>query len=285
MGSLVQIGGHKAGFAATTRSDRWWIAPLIMGLGFLAFTIYANVVAYMGTHYWFDGGTGGQGFGGYLSPMYSPVLFSDPTAAGSAPVSHALFGTWPEGLRKIWPAFLPTSPAWLILAGPLMFRGTCYYYRKFYYRSYFVSPPGCAVEGVRPGKYRGETRLFLVQNLHRYTFYIAAAFIVILAYDGFMALFRDGHFGVGVGSVILIINPILLGLYTFGCHSCRHLVGGRVNVYSKSKFAHRVWSRVSALNARHMMWAWISMVWVGFTDFYVRMVSMGVWTDFNTWGS
>jgi len=34
-----------------------------------------------------------------------------------------------------------------------------------------------------------------------------------------------------------------------------------------------------------MLWAWVSMIWVGFTDFYIRMVSRGVWHDFNTWGN
>ena len=27
----------------------------------------------------------------------------------------------------------------------------------------------------------------------------------------------------------------------------------------------------------------MSLFWVGFTDVYVRLVSMGVITDFNTW--
>jgi hypothetical protein len=30
-----------------------------------------------------------------------------------------------------------------------------------------------------------------------------------------------------------------------------------------------------------MLWAWASLFWVGFTDFYIRMVSMGVFTDFR----
>jgi len=28
-----------------------------------------------------------------------------------------------------------------------------------------------------------------------------------------------------------------------------------------------------------MLWAWLSLFWVGFADLYVRMCSMGVWTD------
>jgi hypothetical protein len=30
-----------------------------------------------------------------------------------------------------------------------------------------------------------------------------------------------------------------------------------------------------------MKWAWISLFWVGFTDLYVRMCAMGIWTDFR----
>jgi hypothetical protein len=32
-----------------------------------------------------------------------------------------------------------------------------------------------------------------------------------------------------------------------------------------------------------MQFAWASLLWVGFTDVYVRLVSMGVITDLNTW--
>jgi hypothetical protein len=32
---------------------------------------------------------------------------------------------------------------------------------------------------------------------------------------------------------------------------------------------------------RHQQWAWTSLVWVGFTDFYIRMCSMGVFTDWR----
>jgi hypothetical protein len=40
---------------------------------------------------------------------------------------------------------------------------------------------------------------------------------------------------------------------------------------------------VSWLNARHQLFAWTSLFWVGFTDLYVRLVSMGVITDLNSW--
>lgn len=271
-------GGYRQGLGATLRTDRWWVEPVWTGVGFLMFVLYSTWAALQGNHY---------AYGGYLSPFYSPVLFTDLGAAGAAPLEHAWFGAWPDWLRAVWPPFLPTSPAILILAGPLSFRLTCYYYRKFYYRSYFMTPPACAV-GARPqGNYRGETLLFLFQNLHRYALYIAIAYIFILTYDAYLAFWRDGQLGFGIGTLVLIINPILLGAYTFGCHSFRHLIGGQLNCFTcdgASRARHGAWQRVSWLNARHMLFAWLSLVWVGLADFYVRMVSMGYIHDLSTWG-
>jgi len=125
------------------------------------------------------------------------------------------------------------------------------------------------------------------QNLHRYAMYFGIIFIFLLSYDAVLAFFNDGKFGVGVGSIVLLINPILLGGYTFGCHSFRHLIGGKLDCYScglKAKVSHKSWKFVTVLNERHQFWAWTSLFWVGFADVYVRLVSMGVITDLNTWG-
>ena len=117
--------------------------------------------------------------------------------------------------------------------------------------------------------------------------YFAVVFIFLLSYDAVLAFFNNGEFGVGVGSIVLLINPILLGGYTFGCHSIRHLVGGKMDCFScsaRAKTSHKAWSLVTVLNERHQLFAWLSLFWVGFSDVYVRLVSMGVITDLNTWG-
>lgn len=272
----IPVGGHERNFAATTRTDLWWLEPLLTGAGFLCFVLYTTWAMFQANHYW---------YGSYLSPLYSPLLFVEPSAAGAAPVAHAWLGSWPGW----WPAFLPPSPAIFILAGPLSFRLTCYYYRKFYYKAYFATPPGCGVTAFPQKDYKGETKFLIFQNIHRYTLYIALFYIAILAYDAFLAFFREGKFGVGVGTIILVLNVVLLSCYTLGCHAYRHLVGGREDCFScpsgKEHLGHKVWKKASLLNSRHMMWAWISMIWVGFADFYIRMVSMGVFHDFNTWGN
>jgi len=272
--STGMTGPNKQGFGATERCDRWWVGPTATFLGLSAFVVYATWAALQGEHYF---------VGNYLSPFYSPPLFVDPTAPGAA-IGHAWIGDWPTW----WPGFLPTSPAILILIFPLSFRFTCYYYRKAYYRSFAGSPPGCAVGAISQKNYRGETRLLLIQNLHRYALYFALIFIGILYYDAFQAFFRNGELGIGVGSVVLLLNATLIAGYTFGCHSLRHLVGGRLDCFSctsGTKLRHRAWKRVTFFNERHMLFAWMSLFWVGFTDLYVRLVSMGVITDYNTWGS
>ena len=166
---------------------------------------------------------------------------------------------------------------------------TCYYYRKFYYRAYFLSPPACTVIGISQKNYKGETALLVIQNLHRYTLYIAIGFVLVLSYDAILSFFRNGKLGIGVGSVILFLYPLFLAGYTFGCHAFRHLTGGNENCFTcpqgKEKIRYKIWQGVTKLNTRHMFWAWISMIWVAFTDIYVRMVSKGIWIDLNTWGN
>lgn len=273
--SSAQSPGKTRSAGSTERTDQWWIEPLWQGAGFLAFVIYTTWAMFQAGHYF---------YGSYLSPLYSPLLFVEPNAPGAPPVAHAWFGYWPEW----WPSFLPASPAMFILIGPLSFRLTCYYYRKFYYRSYFLSPPACAVGALPQKNYKGETGLLIFQNIHRYTLYIAIFYIIILAYDAGMSFVREGRLGIGVGSLILALNVILLSFYTLGCHAFRHLVGGKLDCFSCSageQTRYKLWKPVSRLNEHHMFWAWVSMIWVGFTDLYIRMVSMGVWRDLNTWGN
>jgi hypothetical protein len=83
----------------------------------------------------------------------------------------------------------------------------------------------------------------------------------------------------GIGTLVLIANAALLSLYTFSCHSCRHLCGGSVNVFSQRPGRYRLWRVITSLNERHMLFAWISLFGVGLADLYVRLVSMGVLRD------
>jgi hypothetical protein len=40
-----------------------------------------------------------------------------------------------------------------------------------------------------------------------------------------------------------------------------------------------VWQTLSRINPNHGMFAWLSLFSVAFADLYVRLCSMGVWTD------
>jgi len=269
----VQIGVQHTGLGSTQRTDRWWVAPAATAVGLIVFFGYLTVRAFQATHVWYDP---------YISPTVAPPVFTPAEGyPGAVPVEHAWLGAFPAW----WPSFLPQSPAFFVPWLAIAFRFTCYYYRKAYYRAFTLAPPACAV-GSRRRRYRGETAFLLFQNLHRYTLYGALFLLVCLWWEGLAAFFRQGELGVGVGTVIMVINAALLTGYTFGCHSWRHLVGGRLDCFTcdgAPTARHRLWQSSSWLNGRHMQFAWLSLVWVAFTDLYIYMLSAGVITDLNTW--
>jgi hypothetical protein len=248
------------------RRGAWWLPSLVTFICFSAFIVYSTWAAFQGDHYH---------FGNYLSPFYSPELF------GSSP--HALFGAKPAWI----PAWLPFSPALLILWAPGGFRFTCYYYRGAYYKAFWADPPSCAVGEPRGHHYRGERKFPLIlQNIHRYFLYLALIFLIFLAWDAINAFrFTDAggktSFGIGLGSIILTANVFFLAAYTFSCHSLRHLIGGRCDELSNKPVQCAAYSACSALNKRHMLFAWCSLFVVGFSDVYVRMLSMNVWHDWR----
>jgi hypothetical protein len=254
----VDVPLVRSKFAQTSRTDTWWVQPLIVFLGLSGFILYSTWAALQGQHY---------RFGPYLSPMYSPELFGDP--------AHAWFG--------IKPAWMPAwvTAAMLILWAPGGFRVTCYYYRGAYYKAFWADPPACTVGEPRK-TYLGERSFPLIlQNVHRYFLYLALIFLIFLARDAWDGFWFDGHFGIGVGSLVLLLNVTLLSCYALGCHSLRHLIGGIRDRLSGAPVRKHAYDCVSCLNRSHMLFAWCSLIWVAFSDFYVRMCSMGVWTDWR----
>ncbi|MES2125326.1 MAG: succinate dehydrogenase [Gemmatimonadota bacterium] len=250
-------------FGETMRTDAWWIQPLITFLILSAFVVYATWAAFQGKYYH---------YGSYISPFYSPELF------GESP--HALFGPQPAW----WPGWMPFSPALLILWMPGGFRFTCYYYRGAYYKAFWADPVNCAV-GEPRNSYLGEHSFPLIlQNVHRFFLFLALPFLVFLSVDVYQALWftaADGsrEFGVGVGTLVLLANLILLSGYTLGCHSFRHAVGGLLDRISERPVRKALYDCSSCLNRGHMKWAWCSLVMVAFADLYVRLCAMGIWHD------
>jgi hypothetical protein len=257
------------GFGETLRRDAWWLQPLVVFLILGGFVVYATWAAFQNAHYT---------YGPYLSPFYSPVIFSDSPET----MRLAWFGAKPGW----WPALLPFSPALIILPFPGLFRFTCYYYRGAYYKAFWADPPNCAV-GEPRSSYLGERSFPLImQNIHRYFLYVAVIFLVILSRDVWDALwFTDPsgatHFGIGVGTLVLATNVVLLSCYTLGCHSFRHIVGGFLDQLSRHPVRKKAYDCSSCLNRWHMKWAWMSLIGVAFSDLYVRMCSMGIWHDWR----
>jgi hypothetical protein len=257
----IASSGRASIAARTLRKDAWWRAPLATFVLLCIWIAYATVRVFS-QHYFFV-----EKYH-YLSPFTSPCI------TASCPSEARDFGTW----FGTFPPFLPLAIISLAFLGG--FRVTCYYYRKAYYRSFYLSPPACAVAEPH-GKYTGETRFpLLMQNAHRYFWAIAVLISLVNTYDVIRA-FRggDGGVGLGLGTLIMLANVVLLWCYTLGCHSCRHITGGRLRHFSKHPLRYRAWTGVSWLNARHMQFAWITLTSLLVTDLYIALVSGGAFAD------
>ena len=254
MASEVLTAGRAREAPPTERKDNWWAEPLVVVLVLGGFIVYATWAALQNAHYY---------AAPYLSPFYSPCL-----AANCEHRTLPLVGSW-------W----NLSPAFLVLWIPGGFRLTCYYYRKAYYRSFFWAPPACAVPDA-PKSYSGEMRLpFLLQNVHRYFFGLSLVILAFLWWDVILAFRFPNGFGLGLGTLVLLANVILLSLYSFSCHSCRYLSAGHLDSFFGAPIRYRLWRITNRLNPHHGLFAWISLWSVALTDLYVRLVSMGVIRD------
>ncbi|WP_344616540.1 hypothetical protein [Dactylosporangium salmoneum] len=263
--SVAGAGGRAAISAKTLRTDGWRTSPLSIAVILLFFIVYSTIRIFMAKWYFVPEH-------GYLTPLYSPCL-SDSCVPGS---SH--FGT-PFGA---FPRWLPLGlAAFPFVAG---FRVTCYYYRKSGYRSLWLSPQACAVQEPHK-KYSGETRFPLVfMNSHRYFFYVASIILLINIWDAFHAFKgADGNFGIGLGSLIIVVNVLALAGYTASCHACRHVMGGRLKHFSKHPVRYQLWTLISKLNTRHGTFAMTSLFTVILTDFYIMAVSANWITDLRIW--
>ena len=151
-----------AAVGRTLRRDAWWLESVPVWILMGGFSVYATLRAFEGKFY---------EWGPYLSPFYSPLI--DP--------------------HHHWWAL---SPALLILAFPLGFRATCYYYRKALYRAFLMDPPACAVGESPHRNYRGETNSRSSCKTSIATFSTGAfVFLCFLWYDAIRAFwFPEGHF-------------------------------------------------------------------------------------------
>lgn len=250
------------GLFHTLRRDTWWVEPMLIATALIAFTIYAMWAILQGQNY---------AFNPYLSPFYSPRFLTD---------VHMPYGL-STGLLLIWI--------------PLGFRATCYYFRRAYYKAFFLKPPSCAVGDqqlvMHGSDYTGESKgVLFLQNAHRFFFYLAAI-LVILHWTETIEAFKfetaagSVAFGAGPGTLLMLLDSLMITGYVFSCHAWRHLIGGKLDCFSCSKAnqtRHGIWKRVTALNENHAFWAWASMATIVLVDVYIRLCATGVLADFDT---
>jgi hypothetical protein len=226
----------------------WWVEPAFTVVAYSAFFLYATWSVVSGTN---------VVFAPYVSPFFSQWL-------GLGLIRIPVIGL-----------LLP-----LLAIFPLGLRVSCYYYRKSYFRAFFWDPPACAIQELKRGKYHGETRFpWVLNNYHRYFLILSLVAVYFLWVDTIHAFAYQGHFFVGLGSLIMLINVILLTLYSLTCHSLRYLMGGRIDGYSRARFGkiwHRITMVLNQMNPRHGAWAWVSMFSVGLTDIYIRLLMAGI---------
>ena len=176
--------------ARTYRVDRWWLPPLVQFLGLSALVAYGTVAAFRNAHY-------------FTEPVPVAVLFPVPDRQVRRPLHAGL----PRRLVALLaglpdpdlPARLP--PHLLLLPQGLL-------------PVVLAVPAGLRGAPTPHKRYTGESRFpLLIQNIHRYFFYIASLFAVLLTYDARARSFDlDGHFGIGVGTGVLAINVALITL-------------------------------------------------------------------------
>ena len=135
---------QQEGFGSTARVDAWWLGPLLVLLGLLAFVIYGTWAAWQDGNFEIREDRGGyetfhQAGNQTVAPYYRPL----PPLIYDAQSPHAWIK---KDIRPSWlPLWVPFSAAFLILPFPGLFRFTCYYYRKAYYRAFWADPVACAV--------------------------------------------------------------------------------------------------------------------------------------------
>ena len=261
----MQAGTAAPGRASipqkTLRTDNWRKAPVVTFILLSAWVLYATLRTVWQAAYFAHGPH-------YLSPFYSPCVTASCTS------NSRDFGTWFGHFPIIIPFAIITLP---FLLG---FRLTCYYYRRSYYRAFWASPPACAVAEPH-ASYSGETKFPLIlQNLHRYFWLAAGVISIVNTWDVIQAFRPAGHsFGFGLGTIVMLANVVLLWAYTLSCHSCRHIVGGKLRTFSKHPLRYKAWTVVSKLNAKHMQLAWTTLATLAVTDGYIALVASGAFTD------
>src|SRR5580698_8346066 len=163
---MTQVSDEPAGRTRaqiaerTLRKDPWYNRGRVVATLLTIWIAYATVRVFTGHWYFVPKDH-------YLTPFYSPCV-SGECVPGSSSLGHWI------------PAIPPIIPyAFVALVFVLGFRLTCYYYRGAYYRAFWRAPAACAVREPHAAD-TGESRFpLIVQNLHRYFFYLAIPIAIL----------------------------------------------------------------------------------------------------------
>ena len=232
----------------TFRKDNWALKWFVFGLSFFIFALYSVLVIFFDffNGFYFSGDPTPL----YISPFYGPPLL---------PVMAVI----PFAVATLWI--------------PFGFRGTCYYMRRVYYRSFFQSPPACTVTGIsaRKGKYSGETRFpWWVNHSHRYFLYGAILLGIYHWFEAILTLMHQDSFYFGVGCILAFLDAICLTFYIVSCHAFRNLFGGGVK--RQNLVVNQIWGFTSKLNKHHGFWFWCSLFSIWLFDVYIRLLNLGI---------
>ena len=251
----------QRGFGITDRVDKWWNEPFWMAFALPLPLVYTTFrVTLWDGEIQYDNHR-------VTSPIFSPDVI------------HLFDLKTPNWMNS----------ALLILWIPFGFRGTCYYMRRVYHRVFFQNPTACVVSkpeiNYRIG-YKGETGLFILNNIHRYMLYLAIIILSMKIFDVYHTMhFFNGTetagFGISVGTVVLAVESFLLLMYVGSCHAFRHLFGGSMNQWRGgiSGIMGGIYIKISNINVDHSFWFWTSLGMVFIGDLFVWAVAEGIISD------
>ena len=248
----------RKGFARTQRIDNWWTEPFWMASALTIAVLYTGMRVLI-----WDGDIQYDNHR-VTSPIFSPDVL------------HLLHITNHPG----W-----MNSAMLILWIPFGFRGTCYYMRRVYHRTFFQNPTGCMIAKPELNYaigYKGERGPFILNNIHRYMLYLAILILSVKFYDVILTTkFSDGSRAISIGTLILGIESFLLLMYVTSCHAFRHLFGGGMNRWrgGLSGVFGSLYRTISKVNVHHSFWFWTSLAMVFLGDLFVLAVAEDILSD------
>jgi len=194
---VVRLPVVESGFGKTLRKDAWWLGPALTFSIISAFLVYATCRAFENNYYEWD-----------RSSRRSIRRSSRRRAPD--PLPH------PGPPHLAGPATSVSLATTTVRLLPLLRDGPARVRRRRAERSPVQRGDQASPLPESPS----------LRALPR------RAFLVFLWSDFVRSLFWKDGFSVHVGSIVLLLNCTFLSLYTFSCHSFRHLVGGGLNTYA-----------------------------------------------------